>query len=187
MAGTTGKRSRAASIQKQAIDQVNASLQDLPEKPKDNLSLREAVSQLQDEIRAALAKGYSYDDLAAMFSEKGIDISALTLKRYVSSGRSRTGKAKAASTRTRRPRKAKEDSSTNSATSEAQLSETDAAPTTASKRRGGTAAAKTRSTKTTATAEPKKTNGRSASRASKAGSSTTAKTSSTRSRKRATK
>ena len=185
MAGTTSKRSRAASIQKQAIDQVNASLQDLPEKPKDNLSLREAVSQLQDEIRAALAKGYSYDDLAAMFSEKGIDISALTLKRYVSSGRSRAGKTKAASTRTRRPRKAKEISASTT-TAEVQPSE-EAAPTTTSKRRGGTAAAKTRSTKATAAAEPKKTAGRSASRASKAGSSTTAKTSSTRSRKRTTK
>jgi hypothetical protein len=182
MAGTTGKRSRAASIQKHAIDQVNASLQELPEKPKDNLSLREAVSQLQDEIRAALAKGYSYEDLAAMFSEKGIDISALTLKRYVSSGRSRAGKTKATTPRTRRPRKAKE-TSTGAATEPTPVA-------TAAKpgRRGGTTAAKTRSTKATTTAEPKKTTGRGSGRTTKASSSASAaKTSSPRSRKRTTK
>lgn len=178
MAGTTSKRSRAASIQKQAIDQVNVSLQELPEKPKDNLSLREAVSQLQDEIRAALAKGYSYDDLALMFAQKGIDISALTLKRYVSSGRSRAGKAKTPATRTRRPRQSKESSDTSNA----------AEPTeTAKPGRRGAAAAKTRSTKATTTAEPKKTTGRSSSRASKSTSTTASKPASTRSRKRTTK
>lgn len=174
MAGTTSKRSRAASIQKQAIDQVNASLQELPEKPKDNLSLREAVNQLQDEIRAALAKGYSYEDLASMFSEKGIDISALTLKRYVSSGRSRASKAKTPATRTRRPRKAKESAAESTSTAE---------PVAKSGRGRSTAAAKTRSTKATTTAEPKKT--RTSSRASKA-TATTAKPASTR-RKRTTK
>lgn len=174
MAGTTGKRSRAASIQKQAIDQVNASLQELPEKPKDNLSLREAVNQLQDEIRAALAKGYSYEDLAAMFSEKGIDISALTLKRYVSSGRSRTSKT--TTTRTRRPRKAKAEADSSAA-------EPAASTATAAKggRRTGTAAAKTRSTKATTTAEPAKTT-----RGRAKATSTTAKPASTR-RKRTAK
>lgn len=178
MAGTTGKRSRAASIQKQAIDQVNVSLQELPEKPKDNLSLREAVNQLQEEIRAALAKGYSYEDLAAMFSEKGIDISALTLKRYVSSGRSRSGKGTA--TRTRRPRKAKESAA------ETIAAEPAASTATAAKgRRGvGTAAAKTRSTKATTAAEPKTTR-RTSSRAPKAASTAT-KSASTR-RKRTAK
>jgi len=182
MAGTTSKRSRAASIQKQAIDQVNLSLQELPEKPKDNLSLREAVNQLQDEIRGALAKGYSYDDLAAMFSEKGIDISALTLKRYVSSGRSRAGKTKTAATRTRRKTK---DSSPSASDAQSSADET-ATPTKSSSRRSGTAAAKARATKATAT-ESKKTTGRTSSRASKAGSSTTAKPASTRSRKRTAK
>jgi hypothetical protein len=105
MAGTSGRRSRAASIQIQAIDQVNASLQDLPEKPKDNLSLREAVNLLQDEIRVALAKGYTHEDLAAIFADQGIEISALTLKRYVSSGRGQTPKTKTTTGRRgRRPR-----------------------------------------------------------------------------------
>jgi hypothetical protein len=115
MVGTSGRRSRAASIQKQAIDQVNASLQDLPEKPKDNLSLREAVNLLQDEIRSALAKGYTHEDLAAIFADQGIEISALTLKRYVSSGRSQGTKTKsmAGRTRTRRTRKSEAESSGN--------------------------------------------------------------------------
>ncbi|WAL58951.1 hypothetical protein [Thermocoleostomius sinensis] len=113
MAGTSGRRSRAASIQKQAIDQVNTSLQELPAKPKDNLSLREAVNLLQDEIRSALAKGYSHEDLAAIFADQGIEISALTLKRYVSSGRNQGAKSKSMSgrTRTRRARKSEDTSS----------------------------------------------------------------------------
>ncbi|MBI4784872.1 MAG: hypothetical protein HY785_26730, partial [Oscillatoriophycideae cyanobacterium NC_groundwater_1537_Pr4_S-0.65um_50_18] len=69
MATATLKRSRAGNVPQTALDQVGSLLQDLPEKTKDQISLREAVSQLQDIIKAALAKGYSYEDVATLLAE----------------------------------------------------------------------------------------------------------------------
>ncbi len=86
-----------------AVKQAIAYLEDLPEKPKESLSLKETILHMQDEIKAALAKGYSYDDIAKVLSDKGVKISALTLKNYAPSGKRQASKAK-----TSRPRKAKE-------------------------------------------------------------------------------
>ena len=109
MAATRG-RSKAIIVTKQSVNQAGVFLQDLPEKPKENLSLREAVGQLRDQIQAALAKGYSYDDLSKMLTEKGIEISATTLKSYVPAGKRQSSKDKDKATtgkpRGRRPRKA---------------------------------------------------------------------------------
>ncbi len=107
MTAATRGRSKAVNVNKQSVEQAGSYLQELPEKPKENLSLREAVGQLRDQIQAALAKGYSYDDLAKMLTEKGIEISATTLKSYVPAGRRQSNKDKTAApkTRTRRTRK----------------------------------------------------------------------------------
>lgn len=91
-AGTTSKRPKATAVNQASIEDTNTFLQSLPEKPKENLSLREAVEQMRDSVKAALAKGYSYQELAAMLTEKGIKISAFTLKNYVPSGRRRSTK-----------------------------------------------------------------------------------------------
>lgn len=101
MAVAASKRPRAATVQKEAVDQVGTFLQDLPEKPKETFSLREAVSRLRDQIQAALAKGYSYDDLAAMLTKQGVEISASTLKNYVPSGKRQAAKEQAAPTKPR--------------------------------------------------------------------------------------
>ncbi|HEY9630554.1 MAG TPA: hypothetical protein V6C84_24930 [Coleofasciculaceae cyanobacterium] len=106
MATATLKRSRAGNVPQTALDQVGSLLQDLPEKTKDQLSLREAVSQLQDIIKAALAKGYSYEDVATLLAEVAIVISPTTLKRYVLTNGSRTTQ-KQASSKTKTKRKAK--------------------------------------------------------------------------------
>jgi septum formation inhibitor MinC len=107
MTAATRGRSKAVNVNKQSVEQAGSYLQELPEKPKENLSLREAVGQLRDQIQAALAKGYSYDDLAKMLTEKGIEISATTLKSYVPAGKRQSNKDKATTgkTRTRRTRK----------------------------------------------------------------------------------
>lgn len=109
MASTRG-RSKAVIVTKQSVNQAGVFLQELPEKPKENLSLREAVGQLRDQIQAALAKGYSYDDLSKMLTEKGIEISATTLKSYVPAGKRQSSKDKdkAASGKTRGRRSRKE-------------------------------------------------------------------------------
>lgn len=113
MATATSKRTKAASVKHASLEQTGAFLQALPEKPKEALSLKEAIAQLQEPIRAALVKGYSYQELAAMLAEKGIHISAFTLKNYVPSGKRRSSKEQAkAKTASRPGRKAKEQQST---------------------------------------------------------------------------
>jgi hypothetical protein len=112
MATATSKRPKTASVKHASLEQTGAFLQALPEKPKEELSLKEAIGQLQDPIRAALVKGYSYQELAAMLAEKGIHISAFTLKNYVPSGKRRSNKEQTATKTTSRPgRKAKSEQS----------------------------------------------------------------------------
>jgi hypothetical protein len=95
MVNTTRKRPRATIVNQDLVGQASAFLQELPEKQKESMSLREAVEQMQEPLKAALAKGYSYEDLAKMLLGKGIKISALTLKNYVPSGKRQAAKTKA--------------------------------------------------------------------------------------------
>lgn len=99
-ASANRQRPKASIVKQETVGHAISFLEELPEKRKEELSLREAVDQMQDQIRAALAKGYNYNDIAKMLSDKGIKISALTLKNYAPSGRRQASKAKA-----RRPRK----------------------------------------------------------------------------------
>jgi hypothetical protein len=87
MATKTGGGPRIVNVKHASVDQARSFLETLPEKEKENFSLREAVDKLRDQIQAVLAKGYSYQELSAMLSDKGIKISAATLKNYVPSGR----------------------------------------------------------------------------------------------------
>jgi hypothetical protein len=66
--------SKTAAVKQGTIDHTISFLTELPEKPKDDLSLREAVKQMQAQLKAALAKGYSYADLAKLLTDKGIKV-----------------------------------------------------------------------------------------------------------------
>jgi hypothetical protein len=141
MAVATGRRPKATSVSKQAVDQAGVLLQQLPEKPRESLSLRDAIDQLQDEIKDALAKGYTYIDLVSLLANKGIEISPATLKRYVSMGRGKAAKTRksAAKTGTRRTRRVAESSGASEAedsvTSDEPKSETTELPTKATRKR----------------------------------------------------
>ncbi|MBD2090842.1 hypothetical protein H6F67_13380 [Microcoleus sp. FACHB-1515] len=102
MMSATGKRPKTSIVSQKSVEQAGAFLAELPEKPKEKLSLREAITQIQDQIKAALAKGYSYEDIAKILGDRGIDISASTLKNYVPAG-----KRQATKERTARKRNAK--------------------------------------------------------------------------------
>jgi hypothetical protein len=100
----------SVSVSKSALDNATLSLQGLPDKPKDNWSLREAVSVLQESISAALSKGYSYDEVAKMLSGKGVEISASSLKSYLSAAKRQQGTSAAKGKRTgQRTRKIAQD------------------------------------------------------------------------------
>jgi hypothetical protein len=151
MAVATRKRTKASNVKQESIGGAISLLEELPEKPKEDLSLRQAVEQMRDSIKAALAKGYSYADIADMLTDKGIRISALTLKNYVPAG-----KRQASKTKTRRPRKsanqesAEAQGSSESAeleaatdeSSEATTETTEQTPTPTKSRRGRRSAAK---------------------------------------------
>jgi hypothetical protein len=107
MATAIRQRSRSSLIKPETVGHVIAFLEELPEKPKKDLSLKAAVEQMQQSIKETLSKGYSYGDVSKILSEKGITISALTLKNYVPSGRRQATKTKA-----KRPKKSSGEAST---------------------------------------------------------------------------
>ncbi|WP_068816218.1 hypothetical protein [Phormidesmis priestleyi] len=85
---TTKRRSPTSTlVSKGAISSASSILEDLPEKPKEIWSLREAIDLLKEPISAALDRGYSYAEVSKMLTEKGVEISPSTLKYYLSSAR----------------------------------------------------------------------------------------------------
>jgi hypothetical protein len=110
----TQKGTRATLVKLAQVEEARTFLQSLPEKSKEDLSLKEAIDKLREPLQAALAKGYSYQDLAAQLEKQGIKISATTLKNYLPSGK-RSGKSQSpAPTRKRAAKQVQSDSSATS-------------------------------------------------------------------------
>ncbi|MGI0483957.1 hypothetical protein ACN4EK_00900 [Pantanalinema rosaneae CENA516] len=85
------KGARGTAVKQSTLVDAHSALQSLPEKQKEELSLKQAVAKLKAPLQAALAKGYSYPELAVILKDNGIVISAATLKNYVPVGK-RSGK-----------------------------------------------------------------------------------------------
>lgn len=68
-------------------------LRDLPDKPRESWSLREAIHLLKDTIYGALDRGYSYEEVADLLSDRGIKISPSSLKSYLASSRKVAGES----------------------------------------------------------------------------------------------
>jgi hypothetical protein len=84
---TQSKRTRSSAVvSKSSIEQATAFLNELPEKPKQALSLREAVEMMRGLVTDALSKGYSFEEVAEMLTEKGITITPSSLKYYLTRG-----------------------------------------------------------------------------------------------------
>lgn len=92
MPTATRNRPKPVSVSKTALVQVGSLLQDLSAKPKEEMSLREAIDELREPIQSALAKGYSYDEIVAILGKKGIKTTSATVKRYISLGNPRKRK-----------------------------------------------------------------------------------------------
>ena len=52
-------------------------------KPKQGMTLREAISKFKPTITKALRRGYTYEEVAAILTEEGISIKGATLKQYL--------------------------------------------------------------------------------------------------------
>lgn len=102
MPSTSRRSPNATLVTKPAIDEAAEALENLPEKTKEKLSLREAVDVLRDQITAALDKGYSYEDIAAMLEKQDITIAPSSLKHYLA--RSNRQLKQETGTQTRRKR-----------------------------------------------------------------------------------
>lgn len=87
MPSRTSKPSRAVRVQSRTVNQTRTALRNLPEKEKELLPLQEAIHQLRVPIKAALDKGYSHQEIAAMLQRQEILISVSTLKRYLALGK----------------------------------------------------------------------------------------------------
>ena len=87
MAGAKRRSPTATLVSKAAISQASSTLMDLPDKPKEIWSLREAINALQDQIILALDRGYDYSEISTMLTQQGVEISPSTLKYYLSAVR----------------------------------------------------------------------------------------------------
>jgi hypothetical protein len=85
MAGSKRRSPTSTLVTKESIKTAGSILGDLPEKPKEIWSLREAIDALKDEITVALDRGYTYPEISQMLTNRGVEISASTLKYYLSS------------------------------------------------------------------------------------------------------
>ncbi len=83
--------------QKIHVDKLSATLSKLDSldvKQKSELTLRESIYLLRDKLRAALKKGYSYEDLSEILEAEGILVSAATLKQYLTETKKEVNKSK---------------------------------------------------------------------------------------------
>ena len=83
--------------QKIHVDQLSATLSKLDSldvKQKSELTLRESIYLLRDKLRAALKKGYYYEDLSEILEGEGILVSAATLKQYLTESKKEVTKSK---------------------------------------------------------------------------------------------
>ncbi len=184
MVATKRRSPTSTLVSKDAISGASTALQDLPEKPKEIWSLREAINLLKDQITLALDRGYTYTEVSQMLSTKGVEISPSTLKYYLSSARKEDGSGKTKTRRRRRSFSMTADALQNGSAALEEAAPTEAAePTEATEateekpKRTRAAAASKDTTKAPAKAKP-------AAKA-KAAPAKTTKTAGTRTRKKA--
>ena len=82
------------NIKKSTIEENRQRLLNAPIKEKEDFSLQEAIHNMAGEINQILDRGYSYEEIATMLADGGIDIKPTTLRQYLAQVPQATGKAK---------------------------------------------------------------------------------------------
>jgi hypothetical protein len=62
-------------------------LQEKVNNPKD-VTLRQFIFNVKDKIEEVLEAGYSYEDIAEVFKQEGVEVAATTIKTYMADNRS---------------------------------------------------------------------------------------------------
>ncbi len=78
------KTNRNQKIHVDTVSTTIAQLKELEAKPKLELTLRETIAEMENELKNAIKKGYSYKELSEVLAKQKIMISAGTLKQYMS-------------------------------------------------------------------------------------------------------
>lgn len=73
----------ARPIKKSTIEENRERLLNAPVKEKEDFSLQEAIHNMATEISQILDRGYSYEEIAKMLSDGGIDVKPTTLRQYL--------------------------------------------------------------------------------------------------------
>ncbi|WP_323010681.1 hypothetical protein [Paracoccus sp. (in: a-proteobacteria)] len=76
------ERSGKSHLTADQVDALRRRLRDLPPKPPTHRTAKQVVIELEADIRAALARGYTLADIARIYSELG-EVSASTLQSYL--------------------------------------------------------------------------------------------------------
>ena len=84
----------ARTIKKSTIEENRQRLSNAPVKEKEDFSLQEAIHDMAEEINQILDRGYSYEEIAKMLSDGGIDVKPTTLRQYLAQVTKVTTKAK---------------------------------------------------------------------------------------------
>lgn len=82
------------NIKKSTIEENRQRLLNAPIKEKEDFSLQEAIHNMAAEINQILDRGYSYEEIATMLADGGIDIKPTTLRQYLAQVPQANGKAK---------------------------------------------------------------------------------------------
>ncbi len=91
------RSSGSALVDESAISQAGSLLEQLPQKPKEHWSLREAIDLLREPINTALDRGYTHNEIATFLADQEIRISVSSLKRYLAKTRENSRNASAGS------------------------------------------------------------------------------------------
>ena len=82
------------NIKKSTIEENRQRLLNAPVKEKEDFSLQEAIHNMAAEINQILDRGYSYEEIATMLSDGGIDVKPTTLRQYLAQVTKATPKSK---------------------------------------------------------------------------------------------
>jgi hypothetical protein len=84
----------ARTIKKSTIEENRQRLLNAPIKEKEDFSLQEAIHDMATEINQILDRGYSYEEIATMLADGGIDVKPTTLRQYLAQVPKANSKAK---------------------------------------------------------------------------------------------
>ena len=77
------KTKRYQKIKIEKLETASSKLEQLESKPQSEFNLRESIYYLRNQLKNALKKGYSYEDLSDILAEQDILVSPATLKQHL--------------------------------------------------------------------------------------------------------